>query len=342
MYEATLFFTTERVSKDTPIFADIKKLLASVDLDIDSGVHDFVIGKIENNVVACAGIDHNVVKCVAVDHRYQGLNITLTLIENVLQFAYEKGQPHLFLYTKPSNIDVFMDCGFYPLVEVPDTIVLMENTPVGISRYCQTLAAHRKSGQCGAIVMNANPFTRGHLYLAEYAAKEVDWLYIFLVSENASLFPADVRYQLVKEGVSHLSNVTVFPGSEYIVSKATFPTYFLKEETLIEQSYMAIDLLLFRKYIAPTLSIHRRYVGTEPLSIITNAYNQAMMHWLKDEQIADEPMIDVIEIPRITFSDEAISASRVRALLSQKKYQEIKQLVPPPTWSYITQHYHFT
>ena len=40
-----------------------------------------------------------------------------------------------------------------------------------------------------AIVMNANPFTLGHQYLVEKAAAENDLVHLFMVSEDASLFP---------------------------------------------------------------------------------------------------------------------------------------------------------
>ncbi|WP_392562657.1 [citrate (pro-3S)-lyase] ligase [Orbus sturtevantii] len=334
-----LTFKTLSSIKDQAVLDSIKNLLQSVDLNLDPQIDNFIIGLFEQQIIACAGLDHNVIKCVAVHPNYQGSSVTLSLIQQVIELAHDKGLYHLFLYTKPENIDLFKACGFYPIVELNNTITLMENTPVGISHYCQSLIKERKPDTCGAIVMNANPFTNGHLYLTEQAAKQVDWLYIFVVSEDASLFSADVRYRLVKEGVRHLSNVTVLPGSPYIISKATFPSYFLKEQTLIEQSYMAIDLLIFRQYIAPALSIAKRFVGTEPHSEVTNAYNHAMMDWLQSENKSTSPIIEVIEIARVRHADEVISASRVRSLLMQKKYQDVHALVPPSTWAYIEQHY---
>ncbi|WP_392553443.1 [citrate (pro-3S)-lyase] ligase [Orbus wheelerorum] len=332
-------FKTFSGINDQVVLDSIKNLLQSVNLNLDPNLDHIIVGIVEKEIIACAGLDHNVIKCVAVHPNYQGSNITLSLINQVLELAHDKGLHHLFLYTKPENVHLFKACGFYPIAQLPGIITLMENTPVGISHYCNTLVKQKKSGTCGAIVMNANPFTSGHLYLAEQAAKKVDWLYIFVVSEDASLFSSEVRYKLVKEGVSHLKNVIVLPGSAYIISKATFPSYFLKEQTLIEQSYMAIDLLIFRQYIAPALSISKRFVGTEPYSEVTNAYNQAMKEWLQSEDKSTSPTITVIEIARVTHDDDVISASRVRSLLMQKKYQQVHALVPPSTWAYIEQHY---
>ncbi|RKS87721.1 [citrate (pro-3S)-lyase] ligase [Orbus hercynius] len=339
MQDKSISFKTVSLQKDESVLNAIKHLLALVDLSLDNHVNDFVVGYVEQQIVACAGLDHNIIKCVAVHPDYQGSQLTLKLINTVIDLADEKNQHHLFLYTKPDNVPFFKSCGFYPLVKIDETVTLMENTPVGINHYCQKLAQHKKVGTCGAIVMNANPFTRGHLYLVELAAKTVDWLYIFVVEEDASLFPTAIRHQLVKQGVSHLGNVSVFLGSEYMVSKATFPSYFLKDQTLIEQTYMAIDLLLFREYIAPALTISVRFVGTEPRSELTNAYNQAMPYWLEQKALSTAPIIKVIEIPRVTASNDVISASRVRALLAQKRYQEVYDLVPKSTWSYLQQHY---
>jgi len=332
-------FKTLSNINDQAILDSIKNLLQRVCLNLDPHIDNFIVGIVDLQIIACAGLDHNVIKCVAVHPDYQGSNITLSLIHQVLELAHDKGFHHLFLYTKPENVHLFKACGFYPIVELNNTITLMENTPVGISHYCQSLVRKKRPGKCGAIVMNANPFTDGHLYLAEQVAKKVDWLYIFVVSEDASLFSTDVRYRLVKEGVSHLNNVTVLAGSTYIISKATFPSYFLKDQALIEQSYMAIDLLIFRQYIAPALSISYRFVGTEPHSEVTNAYNQAMKDWLQSEDKSASPKITVIEIERAIHANEAISASRVRSLLMQKKYQHVHALVPPSTWAYIEQHY---
>ena len=54
-------------------------------------------------------------------------------------------------------------------------------------------------------------------------------LLFFLVEENKSVFPFDVRFKLVKQATKHLKNVHVLPSTPYIISRATFPTYFLKE-----------------------------------------------------------------------------------------------------------------
>ena len=321
--------------KRPEIIAEARKLLAQVDLEYDKQIQTLLVGRHNDQLIACAGLDHNVIKCVAMLPAYQGCQLSLKLSERIQKFAANQGYNKLFLYTKPHNEILFRQCGFYPLVTIPDTLVFMENTPVGIKRYCEQLFKLKQHNEAGAIVMNANPFTRGHLYLVEQALKQVPWLYIFVVSEDASLFATKVRYDLVRQGVQHLSRVSVILGSEYLISRATFPTYFLKSAQQIEQAYLAVDLLMFRNYLAPTLNITQRFVGTEPYSVITSAYNQAMHNWLENPVASNAPPIAVHELERLVIDGDAVSASRVRKLLAEKNYAAIENLVPPTTWSYL-------
>ena len=56
--------------------------------------------------------------------------------------------------------------------------------------YLKSLEPYRKGDNSsinGSIVMNCNPFTLGHRYLIEYAAKNVDNLYIFVVEMTGSV-----------------------------------------------------------------------------------------------------------------------------------------------------------
>ena len=76
----------------------------------------------------------------------------------------------------------------------------MENRRDGFGRYLRDLEQTRRPGRSAALVMNANPFTLGHRYLAETAAAACDTLHLFLVSEDASLVPFSVRKELARGG----------------------------------------------------------------------------------------------------------------------------------------------
>ena len=180
----------------------------------------------------------------------------------------------------------------------------------------------------GVVVMNCNPFTLGHRYLIEQAAKQVERLFVMVVREDCSLFAYAERKAMVEQGVAHLKNVTVIDGSEYAISQATFPTYFLKRLDDAADTQMLLDLDLFRRHIAPALGATVRFVGTEPTDRLTRRYNQ-LMH---------EVLADVREIVRLEKKGNAVSASRVRKAMEQGDMSTIRQLVPPTTLPYIIAH----
>lgn len=180
----------------------------------------------------------------------------------------------------------------------------------------------------GVVVMNCNPFTLGHRYLIEQAAKQVERLFVMVVREDCSLFAYAERKAMVEQGVAHLKNVTVIDGSEYAISQATFPTYFLKRLDDAADTQMLLDLDIFRRHIAPALGATVRFVGTEPTDRLTRRYNQ-LMH---------EVLADVREIVRLEKEGNAVSASRVRKAMEQGDMSTIRQLVPPTTLPYIIAH----
>ncbi|WP_443876015.1 GNAT family N-acetyltransferase [Leyella stercorea] len=180
----------------------------------------------------------------------------------------------------------------------------------------------------GVVVMNCNPFTLGHRYLIEQAAKQVERLFVMVVREDCSLFAYAERKAMVEQGVAHLENVTVIDGSEYAISQATFPTYFLKRLDDAADTQMLLDLDLFRRHIAPALGATVRFVGTEPTDRLTRRYNQ-LMH---------EVLADVRETVRLEKEGNAVSASRVRKAMEQGDMSTIRQLVPPTTLPYIIAH----
>lgn len=180
----------------------------------------------------------------------------------------------------------------------------------------------------GVVVMNCNPFTLGHRYLIKQAAKQVERLFVMIVREDCSLFAYAERKAMVEQGVAHLKNVTVIDGSEYAISQATFPTYFLKRLDDAADTQILLDLDLFRRHIAPALGATVRFVGTEPTDQLTRRYNQ-LMH---------EVLADVRETARLEKEGNAVSASRVRKAMEQGDMSTIRQLVPPTTLPYIIAH----
>lgn len=181
----------------------------------------------------------------------------------------------------------------------------------------------------GSIVMNCNPFTLGHRYLIEYAVKQVERLYIFVVEEDKSIFPFADRIELVRKGIADLQNVTVLPSGKFIISSLTFSGYFNKAELQNSIIDPSMDVELFGREIAPQLGITIRFAGEEPLDNVTHQYNETM------KRILPQYGIDFRVIPRKEVNGGVISASRVRKLLQENRYEEIKQLVPATTLKYL-------
>ncbi|MDR1641404.1 MAG: adenylyltransferase/cytidyltransferase family protein [Clostridiales bacterium] len=181
----------------------------------------------------------------------------------------------------------------------------------------------------GSIVMNCNPFTLGHRYLIEQASRECDYLIVFVVQEDKSVFPFADRIELVKEGTKDLSNVGVIESGQFIISSLTFREYFNKSELQDRTIDSSTDVTLFAREIAPAANISIRFVGSEPFDRVTNQYNEM----LKD--LLPRYGIELKEMTRHEAEGEAISASRVRKLLETKDWDAIKTLVPTSTYEYL-------
>lgn len=198
-----------------------------------------------------------------------------------------------------------------------------------VKYYRQYIEEHKISsfteGKAAAIVMNCNPFTKGHRYLVEYASSQVDKLFVFVVEEDQSDFAFSERFDMVKIGTCDLDNVYVLPSGKYVISKETFSQYFEKD-SVTEVEDMDYDLHIFGDVIAKEFGIKTRFVGEEPFDIVTRKYNEAM------KRILPQKGVEVIEIPRLKDEEEkTISASLVRKYLEENNLAELEKLVPKST-----------
>ncbi|CAK7191912.1 [Citrate [pro-3S]-lyase] ligase [Commensalibacter sp. Nvir] len=316
---------------------EITQFLTDRGLNIDVQVKTFILAynQEDNQIVGCAGLDKNVVKCVCVDEQFRGSGLSVKIGTEVIKRGLSEGYDDLFLYTKYKNLKLFRGWGFTPLVELPDVVAFMNYNSQKFRDYLEGLQTLKKNGsRIGSVVMNANPFTNGHRYLVEQASKNCDWVHVFLVREDVSLFSYKTRLELVREGLADINNVTVHEGSDYIISHATFPQYFLKNDYDVNTQASAIDALMFRRYIAPALNISVRYVGTEPLDKTTARYNLVLKKFLNTYPYNAKP-IELKELERLKYRGVVVSASRVRRLMEARNYEGIKDLVPESTFVFI-------
>ena len=232
-----------------------------------------------------------------------------------------------------------------------------EITPSGNARTCRT--ASGQDGPVGVIVLNANPFTKGHRYLIETAADRVGRLFVIPVREERSEFCYADRKAMIEAGCRDLDNVTVLEGSAYAISAVTFPTYFLKDLSKASETQMHLDIDLFCRHIAPaiaagplpggscgaprrentpsgnarsdcTASGQRgmaprviRYAGSEPGDALTAEYNHLMARMLPDYGIGYE------EIERLYDGQGRVySASAVRSAMAEGRFADALNMVP--------------
>jgi [citrate (pro-3S)-lyase] ligase len=307
----------------------IKAFLATLGLGWDSGV-EYTVALEENDVVVATGSRQaNVFKCIGVSPDRQGEGLSAMLLTELVKDAIREGFNHQFLYTSPASARTFAELGFYPVAGT-DEAVFMENVKDGVKQFAASLETRETSGLVSAIVANCNPFTNGHRYLVETAANASELVHLFILSEDKSRFSATDRMNMVVAGVEDLKNVIVHPTSDYMISSATFPDYFIKEKARAESINCTLDLTVFAQCFAKPLGISRRYVGTEPLDPVTLAYNRQM------RAVLPPYGIEVAEIPRKEQNGHAISASRVRQLLDEGKLDEIQSMVPAGTFRHLS------
>ena len=376
-------------SSDKFALSQIDKLLAQEGIRRDANL-DYTCAMYDEdyNIIGTGSCFGNTLRCFAVSSAHQGEGLLNQIISHLISVQYERGNVHLFLYTKVESALFFGDLGFYEIARVDGTLVFMENRRNGFAQYLERLkretaeaglapaegaaaaSAHTmtpgaavKQGNattldtavaCGAkgiaaIVMNANPFTLGHQFLVETAAAACNTLHLFVVSEDASLVPFTIRKRLVKEGTAHIPNVILHDSGPYMISNATFPSYFLKDEAAVITGHARLDIEIFTK-IARALGITARFVGEEPASEVTGIYNKIMAEELPKAGIAcrviprrtvEESLAlqgrsaSEIRLASSSASGAVISASTVRRCLQKEDWQTLRALVPETTLRYF-------
>lgn len=291
---------------------------------------EYTVGVYDGEKLVATGSRYkNVLKCIAVCKDYTGGEVVSLLISHLMTEIFDAGFERCYVYTKPQSVQSFLYMGFEEIERVGDDLVFLEKAVWGFQWFLNELAQKKEEAEkISGIVMNANPFTLGHQYLIETASLRSDLLHVFVLSEDASLFPAKVRKRLVEEGTKHLQNVRIHETGDYMVSNKTFPSYFLKEDRDITEVQATLDAKIFKNHIAKVLGITTRFVGEEPLSFATNIYNEAMKKVFGED-------LHLVILPRKEYESEVISASRVRKYLAEDRLEELKGLVPECTYRFL-------
>lgn len=324
-YHISRIFSGDRYAQEQLI-----QLLTSEGIALDKHL-DYTCGLYdrEERLVATGSFFGNTLRCLAVSGSHQGEGLLPLVVGHLSDLLAARGIYELFVYAKFESAKFFASMGFSEICRVDEALIFMERRKNGFSHYLASLSqGGLPTEDSAAIVMNANPFTLGHLYLIETAAASTERLHLFVVSEDMSLIPAEDRFSLVKEGTAHLKNVSLHRTESYLISRATFPSYFLKEEREVILAQARLDTELFKK-IAATLHIRTRFLGEEPFSLVTSIYNEVLQTELQ------RAGIDCVVIPRKTQGEQPISASAVRARIAEGRLEDILPLVPESTYRYF-------
>ncbi len=270
--------------------AKVKDFLDNNDLILSDDIEFFVTASDEGEIVACGGISGRILKCVAVTPRLRGQRFVLKVVEALLSAAKRRGIEELFLFSTPKNQSYFESNGFKLIESSGTEVILMENSK-NLECYKELLKSQKVDGRIiGSAVICDSALKSNELTLLEKASHKCDWLHVFVVCENGS--HSAKRTDTLREELSKFENITVHENSEYLISKATFPTYFIKEESHIQALHAELDLKIFKRHIAPMLGITHRFIGCE--SDINEEYNTLMRKIFALSDIS--PSIEIIEI----------------------------------------------
>ena len=326
-----MYYNVESVNlKSKYEINEVKNFLEGFSLKYEDVDYTVVIRENEEIIATCSKKE-NILKCFAINENYQGLGLSNNLISKVTEKLFLEGRYHSFIFTKPENQYLFEGLA-YKNIFTTDKVSLLESGNKNINSSLDKLKKEYNidnNKEYTALVMNCNPFTLGHWYIVETAAKENENVIIFVVEEDKSVFSFKTRFKLIKEGTKDLKNVVVIPAGEYIISSATFPNYFLKKNDDALKEYTKIDCNIFGKYFVPTFNIVKRYVGTEPHCEVTNIYNETI------QEVLPKYNVEVKLINRKEIESDAISASRVRNLLKEGNFEGVKNLVPKTTLDFL-------
>lgn len=282
--------------------------------------------EVDKEVIATVSTRYNIITFFAIKEEYQAENIAGHLLSYLINYLANQGIDHLFVYTSYEYFSYFESMGFKKIL-LTDNVAVLESNNYDIRKELNKLKLNfsLNKKKYNAVCLNANPFTKGHLYLIESILKEGLPLIVFVLEEDKSFFSYQDRFKMVKLGLEGIKNVTVVPSTYYLISSLTFPTYFLKDDLDKVSIEGKVDALIFKKYFMEIFNIKKRMVGEET-DPTTNKYNEVLKEVLKD---------NLIIIPRKKVLNEVISASLVRKKYVIGDFHSLSSLVPENVICYL-------
>ncbi len=335
-------FRQETIDLENPFDVKlVKDFLLQLGFEFDPSEVEctMIVYNLKGELVGTGSHQGRILKYIAVGPKFRDTT-AFALIVTYLTEKLLKIYKHTFVFTRPENAVRFRGLGYSEIATAEPLFTVLEFGFESIrtyQNYLKTIIAPLKTSAVASIVVNCNPFTNGHKFLIEKAAAENEVVYLFVVEEERSVFPFSVRWELIRKGIQHLSNVVMVKGGMYVVSGAISPSYFLKCETAddIMRKQADLDVTVFAKYVVPVLKIRKRYVGTEAYCQTTAAYNESM------KAILPGYGVELIEVERKAVDSgndgrpNYISASKVRQAINEDRLNEVLDFLPDSTREFL-------
>jgi [citrate (pro-3S)-lyase] ligase len=297
----------------------IKLFLSRFHFEYDDDIDYSLYIEDEGKIIATISKSGYIIKCLAVDEAYKGYNLASKLVLEIIVHLKNIGINYYQVFTKIENEQIFLSLNFSLIVK-SDKVCLLESPIYPIANCLNDLKKQYNitSNNNGAIVINGNPLTLGHLGLIKEASKHHKTLIVFIVETDLSDFSYEVWYLMMRNATKNIKNVVIIPSTKYIISRSTFPTYFIKEDSERSLQYAKLDVAIFKEYFLKIFNISTRYIGEETNKMMV-MYNEVLKSTLKEQ---------LVLIDRFELNGQVISASLVRSLMKQGKVAEALEMVP--------------
>lgn len=241
--------------------------------------------------------------------------------ERIAESILEMIKPHLFTDIKKYKTD--------EIIKADVSLIMKDYIYNKYLKYYFSDFETDRYSSIGGIVLGSNLFTKGHRFIIEQSKQYVDFLILFVVEEDAFLFPFEERLKMVAEGVKDLENVMVVPSGCFILSKFYFEEYFTKIRGMSAVTDAEYSAKLFADYIAEPLHITHYFAGAEQEDTVKGVYNQAMRNILLQRGI------DFVEMSKIKIEDEIVSSNRIMRYLLNKENKKAFTFLPQTTRKYL-------
>lgn len=317
----------------------IRNFLSTLNLQYENDInYSLYMVDSYDNIIATISLSDYIIKCLAVSNEHEDENLESELINKLIEKLKNDNKFYYLVFSLIKYESLFINLGFKKIASTDKTIILEYGSPsidVVLDRLKNkietTLDCKLDSSRVCSIVINADPFTNGHLSLVEEGiVRRYDCILVFVVSDNKGFFNEKERLSLAYVSLLPYDNVIVVPSTRYIISEMTFPNCYLDNDKSLydkNEEWAKLDALIFRDYFMEKLNISKRFLGSE-IDHYMVQYNNVLKEVLGDK-------VEIID--RIKLGDKPIRAKDVREHIINGNMEEVQRLVPRGSWMFYKQ-----